>query len=662
MSMDVLLHLPPNAGEYRQFSLRGVRGQLELSDPGMVDVAVTLRSTGAAVLLRRGKPIAVESIYTDELYVVAKGEAAGLSKSRLRITDAGASTDVVVTTMLATVVIDCDADRDGKVGVNEEGKANWTWGVDGKGGIVLVDNDRDPADSGAGALDEREPLVIRDTGLTSLPKGVTLRLRTAPEGAMKFSVFRKTGEQAKKLLGRSPSEPVQSLMSETADVNLSGETLYIAAHEYPGPFFEGLLLVNLELVHKTPDAERVLASDRVMLRVAPWIMTPNTQAAERVYTCRIDDGPDNKQFLKGLSDAVNAEGLPLEVIPVTKHRGDRWIQDEIEIGYTQSHRGMLPVVFDSPRDRGLDAYPEVDLLGSDFGHFVVGGGVPNSLDSFGNLEVSPPVVVAGRPYPLGRIILGGRRKGDYAHASRQMMAEVRQFLFAQRVQFPFEIFTDWLAVGHVDEIVSFVASDIGPGFKVLLASTRRVKDILDHLADAGHGGALLFEGKHRLDGGSAEVTVDALRTDVSFWSGNATFQEYLDETRTILKAELGVGDGDIVDIPVCFQVKFVSGRLARTLAFFPDMVNHLVHNDLSIVPKPYGPKVDGKCAFETAFEDALPGRRVAFIDDWYSYHEMSGEVHCGTNARRKTFGVSRWWHVRPEGGFDIKTTGFLDER
>ena len=29
-----------------------------------------------------------------------------------------------------------------------------------------------------------------------------------------------------------------------------------------------------------------------------------------------------------------------------------------------------------------------------------------SLDSFGNLEVSPPVTVDGKTYPLGRILIG----------------------------------------------------------------------------------------------------------------------------------------------------------------------------------------------------------------------------------------------------------------
>ena len=72
---------------------------------------------------------------------------------------------------------------------------------------------------------------------------------------------------------------------------------------------------------------------------------------------------------------------------------DPWIQDEVEFGFSQSPTHTLPVVCDSPRDRGLDDFPELELLGPDFGHFQIGGSSPNSLDSFGNLEVSPPVTV-----------------------------------------------------------------------------------------------------------------------------------------------------------------------------------------------------------------------------------------------------------------------------
>lgn len=40
---------------------------------------------------------------------------------------------------------------------------------------------------------------------------------------------------------------------------------------------------------------------------------------------------------------------------------------------------------------------------------------------------------------------------------------VRDFLYAQQVQAPIELYSDWLTVGHVDEFVTFVPI---PGKKV----------------------------------------------------------------------------------------------------------------------------------------------------------------------------------------------------
>ena len=74
--------------------------------------------------------------------------------------------------------------------------------------------------------------------------------------------------------------------------------------------------------------------------------------------------------------------------------------------------------------------------------------------------------------------------------------------------------------------------------------------------------------------------------------------------------------------------------------------------------EPYGPVIEGDDgrkvdAFERSFCKTLPERRVRFIDDWYSYHQQKGEVHCGTNARRTPFPGVRWWEHRPEGAYDL---------
>ena len=230
-----------------------------------------------------------------------------------------------------------------------------------------------------------------------------------------------------------------------------------------------------------------------------------------------------------------------------------------------------------------------------------------------------------------------------------MMPEIRRFLYAQKVQSPFEINTDWLAVGHVDEIVCFVPAESKVGFQVLMASPRKTHELLQSLRKRGHAEAVLFRGRMRLHTNkSAERTVGDLLDDSPFWAANAVFQEYQDANRQILKEKLGIGYADFVDIPVAFYPPSTQ----RTLAYFPDMVNHLVLGQWSLVPKPYGPVVDGEDQFEKAFCDAVPNRKVRFIEDWYSYHELSGEVHCGTNCLREPPDF-RWWEHKPDGVYDL---------
>jgi protein-arginine deiminase len=507
--------------------------------------------------------------------------------------------------------------------------------------------------------------------------GVTLNLYATEEDANRFSIYRKNPEgRLDRILGKAPRSSV-SPIELSPPLNPEGEHYFIEAHEYPSQSFEGLLTVELFMTIPAIDnrGDRLIGRDRVVFRVAPWIMTPNTLPVERVYACKIttsgqdetdEDKVLNSAFLEGLEEAFESLGSSdlLEIIPPMVSRSDPWIQDEVEFGFSQSPTHILPVVCDSPRDRGLDDFPELELRGPDFGHFQIGGSSDNSLDSFGNLEVSPPVTVGEgtveeRHYPLGRIIFGGSHYGVYGQIPpRRMMLELRKFLHAQKVQSPIEIFTDWLHVGHVDEILSFVPADNEKEFKLLLASPSKAGAVLQGLSETGHGSAVLFEGMEREDSNgsyvSAEITVDELLDQTEFWDTNAHFQELIDLNREILKGGLGLDDADVFAIPVLF-----SGRKDEwTGAFFPNMVNHLVVGRTSIVPKPYGPVIEGEDgrkvdAFEKAFRETLPERRVRFIDDWYSYHQQKGEVHCGTNARRTPFSGVRWWEHRPEGAYDL---------
>lgn len=66
------------------------------------------------------------------------------------------------------------------------------------------------------------------------------------------------------------------------------------------------------------------------------------------------------------------------------------------------------------------------------------------------------------------------------------------------------------------------------------------------------------------------------------------------------------------------------------------------------IPKPFGPKINGKCCLEEKVRSLLEplGLTCHFLDDFASYHTYLGEIHCGTNVVRKPFNL-KWWHCEP---------------
>ncbi|MEW4108345.1 protein-arginine deiminase family protein [Bacillus thuringiensis] len=544
------------------------------------------------------------------------------------------------------VQLDVDANRDSKIDENEFGKSEWTWGEGSKGSIIMVNNDKDISDIQPfnGEASEMSKIIVRPTEIDILPESLELVLYATPKSSSRFSIYKKNVDNTLTCIMGKNSGSVP--LNISLPLKHQGEELYIEAHDFPNKEFEGLITIELHLKEKQTNGA-IVGIDTIVMRVAPWIMTPNTLPAEIVYTCEINEEySGNKIFLEELSKACNNLNVPLVIIPPYENRGDRWIQDEIEIGYSESPTHIMPVVFDSPRDRELDDFPEKNLLGPDFGHFQIGGSTYNSLDSFGNLEVSPPVSVRGKAYPFGRIIFGGRNYSTSRVNEREIMPEIRYFLYAQKVQSPIEIYSDWLAVGHVDEIINFVPIENEKGFKLLVASPLTTYNLLENLRNEGYGDAVLFKGFRKEvspKSDSAEVTINEILSDDKLRKDNETFQRYMNLNINILKEELALVESDIVHVPVLFE----SPTDGRTVAYFPDMVNHLVIGETSLIPKPYGPQINGECAFEKYIRDALPTRNAIFIDDWYSYHKNLGEVHCGTNVKRKPFNNMHWWDYDP---------------
>jgi protein-arginine deiminase len=442
------------------------------------------------------------------------------------------------------------------------------------------------------------------------------------------------------ILGPAPLSGEATISgSAAADV-----TAGIEALQYPDNSFNGEVTLRLILRDGTTE----LARDEALLRVAPWVMPSHMQRTEELY---IVETSDNAAFVSAVSTIATNRGIPLR----RTSNSDRWMQDTMEVGYSRMPGHSFHTVLKAVRRRGLRHYARTDLLGADYGYVEVNTSTAaNTFDSHGNLEVSPPVQVSGSNYRLGRIYYGSGR------GSTLFNAEFRQFLEAQRVQKPFPIDTAWLAVGHVDEVVSFVPSSAGSkGFSMLLSDTGEATTLLNNLRSAGHGSRTLFTGK------SEEITVDDLLIELGRtaagelgWANNLC-QGRIDGIRTTMQTELGIVASDIVRIPALFIENSRSPRRVNPArdpifdAHIPGMVNMLVITGATVaethlvIARPFGPEVSGTDLIEQDVRTRLAplgygAGQIHFVDDYDTYHVKLGEVHCGTNSKRNPH-TTPWW-------------------
>uniref|UniRef100_A0A3Q3WQK6 Protein-arginine deiminase n=1 Tax=Mola mola TaxID=94237 RepID=A0A3Q3WQK6_MOLML len=555
------------------------------------------------------------------------------------------------------ISLDVDADRDGVVEKNNPNKGSWKWGPDGHGAILLVncdseriyaktpDNEQNSI-SRVSDLKDMSVMVLRTRGPAKLPQGYKLAMHISQGDAESIRVFRPRSAEVTFLNVVCDYPLVLSSDVLTQEVpylgGISEMNFYVEGLRFLDKDFDGLISINLSVLEPITAGlpETPIFTDKVMFRVAPWIMTPNTLEPVEVFVCSTSD---NYQFLKGMRSLVAKSGYKLKICHEYMNRGDRWMQDELEFGYIDSPHHRFPVVLDSPRDGKLQDFPYKELLGPDFGYVTREPENKNvsSLDSFGNLEVSPPVTVNGRNYPLGRILIGVAF--PTATRGRNMTKVVQEFLWAQKVQEPVALFSDWLYVGHIDEFMTFVPAPDRKGFRLLLASPDAAYKLFRSLQSDGHGKAKLFEGLKD----EKTVTVDEILNNDGLRAQNNYVQSCIDWNRDVLKRELGLEDDDIIDLPILFKfIQAGNEPVFRAVAYYPDMVNMIVLGKNLGIPKPFGPLVNGCCALEAKMSSLMEGLGLCcyFIDDFASYHKLHGEVHCGSNVLRKMYDF-KWWNL-----------------
>ena len=406
--------------------------------------------------------------------------------------------------------------------------------------------------------------------------------------------------------------------------------------------FRGFLnAARLRLELREGDA--VLESDEIFLTSSPLLLNHHLQQTEEVWVLDANSGPNyNNQQMIGVYEQVL--GDMFTPIDGPTYDGDPWVQDEFQFGWTHAPGQRNDIVVDSIRDRPLDSYPEDELQQPDWVVMTWGDtGSVNSLDSFGNLEVSPPLSVDGVHYPFGRIYFGG---DDALHPDR----ELTDFFASQRLQDPFQVDTTWLCVSHIDEVSSFVPDASAPrGFRFVWADTAAAWDLLESMdGDSALAKySVPFPGGHDLDDADEFLDTSAIR-----FLNDEIQEDYLDPLLDLMKTELDLSDDEILLMPSLFDEPMGCGGFAAAL--IPGMANLFVTNrgeqtDVFLADPFMRDSVNSDLGqdedpFIAYVLEMMPADiDFHFVDNWSVYHMSLGEVHCGSNSTRTP--SANWWEV-----------------
>ncbi len=512
---------------------------------------------------------------------------------------------------------------------------------------LLANNDDDDGD---GARDGRDDVVNGAADRADLLHAIVRRVHDPRDGAR--AVLTVAPAHARGLVrvfitdgdGDADVDDDATLLLQTDDASadvsmerLAQGDVHVLVEAWTGrtPSWDGAFELVLTLTAPgAPDSV-----DRIALRVAPVVFSDNTRAPKAVYVMDIPGGGDANPALVA---ALQASGVPVRRVDAASFSHDRWLQDNMELGTQSIPIAGAPRVQDTAlelvREGGLDAFVADAYLGAGRAFFRPGG-EPSSHNYGGNLEIAPP----HDGFPQGRLLVGGGAAGTLTGTPNEghMTAPQRAWLDAQRAQGPaLELSSEWLFVGHIDEIFQFIPNrspSATKGFAVAIASPRVARVALLQVSSSRP----LFAGRAG-DGQVYERTAGAVLQDEDLMAFNEAAQARIDGVRVTLQAALDLDDADFRELPVLYEPVDGDGLAA---AYNPGVQNLVTLGDTLVIPDPEGP---GEAAdddvWQTATRDALADLdlELVFVDVFFSYHVLLGEAHCGTNVERAA-PAAAWW-------------------
>jgi hypothetical protein len=133
----------------------------------------------------------------------------------------------------------------------------------------------------------------------------------------------------------------------------------------------------------------------------------------------------------------------------------------------------------------------------------------------------------------------------------------------------------------------------------------------------------------------AAITVGEVVSDAAFVNYNMTIKRKIDDSLKMMPKSF-----KRKSVPTLFHEHGANAAQA----FVPNAVNSQQIDGNTYFPKQYGPRDAGNLdVFSTAFQKIVSNSSE--IDDWYDFHLLYGEIHCGSNVDRTP--SVEWWKKIP---------------
>lgn len=433
--------------------------ELGFDDPGGANLDWYVFSTSDTV-----HPIASKTTLLENPETGAAGLSPGQYYLQVKRVDSSTTPCTFKVTTTRTVVMNVDLDADSDRTGSVEGTPTEENIEEQQAAIVPVNCDDDGAPSGQdnmntvvdgqGDVLDLVPIIVRQADLTG--KTVTLKCADSlgnPGGP--FNVFIWTDANTDHQVGYNELNivtlPYQFTSGDLNRLKNEDITFYVEATRF---LYGGETTFKILL---TVDS----VTDSVLVRPSPFILLPGA------HTNYITYSPGTGFPNLGFGTKVSYD--------------DPWLQDQTEIGFTswpltQSTSRTMYVACNLPRQKPyghLGDWPET-MLTAGVGYFDLRPLYSDKHENYGGgIEVTPQFEdSAHKLHPLGQIVVSSA-------------CDLIGFFEAQGVQTPVvTIGTSWLAVQHIDEVMSIIG-----GRSIAIADADRGVDLIKGLNDHYTGSA-----------------------------------------------------------------------------------------------------------------------------------------------------------------------------